>query len=636
MTDRRSAIVPLDERTLLQRLERAAERLGVEPLQRREMEHLVGVVTRCSALLEDVYTDERLRAVLGGDPRRLAALLAAPWFRMPAAPDLPSLISRVRRLPDPVRRIGDQALFDLAITGRSEIHGVSLEELGPKAYDLAADVLELLAADARLREHFLSNRLGDAVRIEDEVEFLHRCAERFDLYSRMLREAGEVEEPPEEGGAPRETAGGLVVPGSEGALVRAGEAALLAGAAAREAVAGQAEQEEEPAPSGGPLFTGASLPREHLLGAYERLLLFAGLDLDRLREELMSIVIDQDEAIETLCDDLALYAVGTQNLLRPGSYFLVGPTGVGKNYLVETLVRLLERQWGLEVPLLTIEGPNYTYPSDINELRGATRGFIRSDEPGLLTEFHKRAAGAPLAVILVDEVEKAHPQLRRFFLSIMDRGTTTDAHGNELNFAGTLIFYTSNIGYKDRGASTKPIGFGGDEERQAAYRAELSRALKKTLSPEFINRLKIVRFRHLGRDSAARILRLEFEKIAVRYRDIHGIELRLSPAAEEHLLDRGYSPEYGARRLAALLQRHCNVEVGKMIRRDERGRRETPEDLLQRVRELKASDKPVDLTALDREILQRARARVPYRGVLIDVEDGRLVCRRIGGEGTSS
>jgi ATP-dependent Clp protease ATP-binding subunit ClpA len=113
----------------------------------------------------------------------------------------------------------------------------------------------------------------------------------------------------------------------------------------------------------------------------------------------------------------------------------VGPTGVGKNHLVECLCRLLSGLWGTEVPMLTIEGPSYTYPSDIHELRGASAGFIRSDEDGLLATFHERAGKAPLAVILVDEVEKAHPQLRTFFLSMLDRGTVTDNRGRILDFS---------------------------------------------------------------------------------------------------------------------------------------------------------------------------------------------------------
>ncbi len=614
MSANRSPILPFDAETLFERLLRATEAAGAGSLSPPELEHLVGVVTRCSALLTDVYTDQTLRAILADDPRRLARLVAMPWFRLPVGDDLPSALHRLRRLPDGVRGVGDKALFDVAITGLQQVRGVPLDDLGPRAYRLASEVLELLADDARLREHFVASRLGSA--IEDEVQFLRRCSERFELYSQLLRFAGDDEPGPASRRLP---------------------AAPVASPPERHPVPAPFVPPGVPAPPRRRprLFGDADYTRERLLGAYERLLLFAGLDLERLRGDLSGTVVDQDEAIATLIDDFALFAVGTQPLTKPASYFLVGPTGVGKNYLVETLAAQLARHWRVEVPLLTIEGPNYTYPSDINELRGATRGFIRSDEPGLLTEFHERAARAPLSIILVDEVEKAHPQLIRFFLSILDRGTTTDAHGNELSFEGALVFFTSNIGYDERHDTAHAIGFGGEKEHESAYQAGLGRSLRRVLPPEFINRVKMVRFQHLPRSSAERILDLEFERIAARYRDVHGIELVLAPAGREALLAEGYSHEYGARHLAAVLQRSCNVEVGKMLRRDEAGaggaaaRRRDPSGLLERLRFARASGGGVDdLGDLDREILEAARARVTYRRIVVSAESGAVVYRR--------
>lgn len=597
MSEHRIPIVPFDNEHLTRRLQRAAGKFGAHQVAEREIHHLVAVVTRCSALLGDVYTDARLRTVLGDNPRRLAALVASPWFRLPWADDIDSALHRLGRLPGDVRAVGDQALFDVAVTGRSRVRGLPLDELGRKAYFLAADVLEILAEDARLREHFVSGGAG-TTRLEDEVCFLRRCAERFDLYSRLIREAEEPEAPPEE---PQRASLMPVVQNT-----------------ARELVA-------RPGPSR--LFLGEDVKRERLLAAYERLLLFAAVDLEALRRDLAAEVVDQADAISTLIDDFSLFAVGTQNFTKPASYFLVGPTGVGKNHLIETLVRQLGREWNLEIPFLTIEGPNYTYPSDINELRGATRGFIRSDEPGLLSEFHERAEQAPLSVILVDEVEKAHPQLQRFFLSILDRGSVTDAHGRELHFEGTLVFFTSNIGYRERSHATHPIGFGGEAAAEAAYRSELAQELKRQLAPEFINRLKLVRFQHLPRSSVAKILDLEFEKVAMRYREVHGIQVVLSPAGKEWLLDQGYSHEYGARHLTAQIERHCNAEVGKMLRRDEIAGQRDPRALLAELRRAKDGESPVSLADLDGRIREQARARVEYLLVVIDAEAGKLIYR---------
>jgi MoxR-like ATPase len=627
-TDSTKSIVPFDSNHLSSRLAEAAERLGEDSVGPREIEHLVGVVHRCSVLLEDVYTGTRLRAILGSDPHKLISLLAGSWLTSLLPRDEnPDLFQKLTDLPDKVRGVGDQALFDLGISGRQRVQGIPLESLGPRAYSLAAEVLEILAEDARLSRLFLENRVGWQGQLEEEIEFLRLCASRFDLYSRILREAGGVDQPA--GSA------GLFLPAK----------APPAGVPARREPGPRERQPGETAFEGtdedlvtrpGPSAAAPQPARAvRKLPWLERLLLFSALDMEDLHRELSEMVIDQPEAIDALCDDLSLLCVGTQPDQRPPSYFLVGPTGVGKNYLVETLVGCLERRWETEVPMLTIEGPNYTYPSDINELRGATRGFIRSDEPGLLTEFHDKVKDAPLGVILVDEIEKAHPQLRRFFLSIMDRGVTTDAQGNELHLDQTLIFFTSNIGYRDRSLAEQPIGFGGVAHAEAAFHAELDQSIKKALSPEFINRLRIVRFRHLPRASAVRIARLEFERIAERYRAHQDLELELTEAGLEAIVDRGYSHQYGARYLTAVLQTLCNVEVSKLVRRDQPSEPRDHAELLEQLRGVKEGSAEADITELERRVLEQARARVPYRRVVIDAKDGEVVYRREGQRGDS-
>ena len=607
-------IVPLDSDFLSHRLSELGVALSRGALEPREIQHLVSVVLRCSAWLGDVYTEERMRTILTEDPSRLVAFLSPAWLGS-ISDDPRDVVRRLRQLPDSVREVGDHALFDLSLSGRRSIRGVDLLRLGPRAYRLAARVLHYLAESSRGRRGDVDATSDTSERMEEEAAFLRRCAARFDLYSQLLRALGDPE-PPLQGLLPAPAPGSrALIPGVE----IEGDAPLGAGfddpslAEDLLRVPGLEEAGEQQG--------------ERLLAALERLLLFANLDLEQMRQELESVVIDQSEAIATLCDDLALMAVGTQRVNKPLGYFLVGPTGVGKNYLVETLVRVFEHQWKVEVPLLTIEGPNYTYPSDINELRGATRGFIRSDEPGLLSEFHKAAAQAPLSVVLVDEVEKAHPQLRRFFLSILDRGTITDAQGEELLFDGVLIFFTSNIGYKERGVGGGPIGFGGRKSVEAAFHAQLSQSLRRTLSPEFINRVKLVRFRHLPRSSAERIAVLEFSRIATRYRQLHGLELVLTPEGREALVDQGYSHEYGARRLASVIQRACNVEIGKMIRRDEtRGQRDLS-DLLEMVRHAKEDSDQADLVELSRRVRESAKAQVPYSRIIVGAAGGELVYR---------
>jgi len=364
------------------------------------------------------------------------------------------------------------------------------------------------------------------------------------------------------------------------------------------------------------------MTQQEQLSHYERLLLFSALDIDKLRHDLRGVVIDQPEAIDSVCDDFSLFATGTHSRRRPLSYFFIGPTGVGKNYLVEQLVETLERLWEREVPYLLIEGPGYTYPSDINELKGSTRGFIRSDEEGILTEFHHRASQAPFSVILIDEVEKAHAQLRKFFLSVMDRGTT-------LNFASTLLVYTSNLGYSRLQQATEPIGFSDQDARADYRRRELAYDLKRELSPEFMNRVRIVHFDSLSEASIGQIFDLELTKIARRYRRFHGLGLTVTPAGRKALLTRGYSPEHGARHLARVLNEVCNIGVSKKLRRDCQDRDATDEvsKLLGYIQEARTEELAPDLEMLRSRVVAFTRARVSYRNVAVDFARGKFVYR---------
>jgi ATP-dependent Clp protease ATP-binding subunit ClpA len=286
---------------------------------------------------------------------------------------------------------------------------------------------------------------------------------------------------------------------------------------------------------------------------------------------------------------------------------------------VECFAAALERRWSIEVPVLLLEGPQYTYPSDINELKGAARGFIRSDEEGILTEFYGRASGAPLSIILVDEVEKAHPQLRKFFLGLMDRATTMDNRGDTLHFVNTIIFYTSNVGYSRLQASTAPIGFADAAAREEFRYREVAQDLKRALTPEFVNRVSVIRFRPLTPASIERIFDLELEKVASRYREVQGIALEVAPRAREEIIRRGHSPEFGARPLARLINQVCNVEVSKRLKRDERRDERGTRDLLSYLREVREGSRPLDPSAVGR-VLDEARAHVDYRTLVIDFD----------------
>ena len=275
--------------------------------------------------------------------------------------------------------------------------------------------------------------------------------------------------------------------------------------------------------------------------------------------------------------------------------------------------------------MLTIEGPNYTYPSDINELRGATRGFVRSDEEGILTRFHQQSSQAPISIILVDEVEKAHPQLITFFLSILDRGTTTDNRGDVLNFSNCLIFFTSNLGYSDQQQEASMVGFVDGEQRKEIASTDVQRQLRRALKPEFVNRVQLLHFDRLTRDSADRILDLEFGKIAQRYDAMHGLRLLLEPSARNELVQRGFSEAFGARRLAATLESVCNVEIAKKIRSEDRSDDADRARMIDWLRDIREGKRPYDANEVQRRVTELARIQPGYRTLKIEYDGEQFV-----------
>jgi MoxR-like ATPase len=600
--NRDRVIEPLDPEGLEARLRDVARhRAGTSDVDGVELRHLVRVLTGCSLLLTDVYSDERIARIMQSDRGLLSRLVGQLIEQQRRGAG--EVLYRIRRLPDDVRVVGDKALFDFGFLGLRKVKGYELGELGARAYRAAGEALELLAEDRRLREFFRENKLL-MLPLEDEVGFLQQCADRFPLYAEILHAIHED-----------------VVPAARTGHDLTTRVPLMAAVA--EALAPPAPSPKDYVDAArGDADPGALFSREQLLSAYERMALFASLDIDRLRDALQTIVIDQPGAVSALCDEFMLNASGTRDLRKPPGYFLVGPTGVGKNHLVESLKRVLEGIWQIEVPLLTIEGPNYTYPSDINELRGATRGFIRSDEEGLLSAFDTRAANAPVSMILVDEVEKAHPQLRTFFLSILDRGTTTDNKGRTLNLANAIVFFTSNLGYSEAQQRSSPIGYGDDDTRQAAADADVRSDMRRALSPEFVNRVRMIHFVRLSPSSAERILDLEFDRIARRYRDVHDLTVVLDRTARRELLHRGFSPTFGARHLASTLERVCNVAISERIRKDDVRGPADRDAVVQWLRDLRRGGRPFDADEVRREVLSRVRAQLDYQALRIVFRDG--------------
>ena len=316
----------------------------------------------------------------------------------------------------------------------------------------------MLAEDRRLREFFEENRLL-MLPLEEEVVFLRQCSERFRFYADILRQtpasyrstrarrtmaarrrARSADGSGAEALSGEETAADVDTPGR---VRRRGPRRRLPprrGARRR-------PTPRLPGSSCSRSTSGScSSPRSTWIGWRRRSTPRSSIRSRRWRRS----------ATSSACSPPAPAIRASR---RPTSWS--AHRGGQEPPGGDALCRLLEGIWEIEIPVLTIEGPNYTYPSDINELRGATRGFIRSDEEGLLTSFHESSSRAPFSVILIDEVEKAHSQLLTFFLSILDRGTTTDNRGKVLNFSNCMLFFTSNLGYSDAQQGSAPIGYSG-------------------------------------------------------------------------------------------------------------------------------------------------------------------------------
>lgn len=286
----------------------------------------------------------------------------------------------------------------------------------------------------------------------------------------------------------------------------------------------------------------------------------------RLRDmyaHLSSAVIGQDEAVGKVARSIRRSRAGLKDPDKPiGVFMFVGPTGVGKTLLVKELA---EWMFGRRDALIRIDMSEYSEKHNVSRLIGSPPGYVGYNEGGQLTEAVRRQ---PYAVVLFDEIEKAHPDVFNVMLQIFDEGRLTDGLGRRVDFRNTVIIMTSNVGTR-RVASRPPmIGYDSpdmpDVERQSCqsdYRA----ALEETFAPEFINRIDdMVIFNTLSEEDVKRIVDMEFGRIAARARTM-GYDLTLSEEARNILAEIGYSPRYGARSLKRMLLEYIEEPLAEMI-----------------------------------------------------------------------
>ncbi len=274
-----------------------------------------------------------------------------------------------------------------------------------------------------------------------------------------------------------------------------------------------------------------------------------------LDDTLHRRVIGQDEAVQKVCDAILRSRAGIQDPKRPiGSFLFLGPTGVGKTELAKALAQAL---FDDEQSMVRIDMSEYMEKYSVSRLIGAPPGYVGYDEGGQLTEAVRRK---PYAVILFDEVEKAHPDVFNVLLQVLDDGRITDSQGRTVDFKNTIIILTSNLG-----SDILLDGIGSDGEISIQAREQVSALLKRSFRPEFLNRLdEIVYYKPLTRENIYAIVDLLLADLDKRLSDKQ-LHVAVTQAAKDRIVEQGYDPIYGARPLKRYLQSHVETLLARKI-----------------------------------------------------------------------
>ena len=285
--------------------------------------------------------------------------------------------------------------------------------------------------------------------------------------------------------------------------------------------------------------------------------------LRMLDKNLQGNVIGQDDAVCKVVRAIQRSRVGLKDPNRPiGTFLFVGPTGVGKTYLTK---RLAVEMFGSEASLIRIDMSEYGEKHTVSRMMGAPPGYVGYEEGGQLTE---RVRRKPYSIVLLDEIEKAHPDVFNILLQVMDEGRLTDGNGTTIDFRNTIIIMTSNSGTRQIKDFGTGIGFQStptDEERKQQTRSIVEKALKKQFAPEFLNRLDdIIYFDQLSREDIQKIADIELKPLLRRISEM-GYTLEISDSTKQQIVAEGYDVQYGARPLRRAIQRIIEDPVCEMI-----------------------------------------------------------------------
>jgi ATP-dependent Clp protease ATP-binding subunit ClpC len=284
--------------------------------------------------------------------------------------------------------------------------------------------------------------------------------------------------------------------------------------------------------------------------------------LVRMEQELAKRVVGQEEAIKAASRAIRRSRAGIKNPNRPvGSFIFLGPTGVGKTELAKALAEFL---FGTEDAVVRIDMSEYMERFSTSRLIGAPPGYIGYDDSGQLTEKVRRR---PFSLVLLDEIEKAHPEVFNLLLQILEDGRLTDSYGRVVDFKNTILIMTSNVGARQIGMHTS-LGFtvGGDQEvTYGKMKDTVLGELKRVFNPEFLNRVdEVIVFHQLTKDHLKRIVDLMLDRLQGQLSE-KKIQLLIDEAAKEFLINEGYDPNFGARPLRRAIQRHVEDALAEEV-----------------------------------------------------------------------
>ena len=313
-----------------------------------------------------------------------------------------------------------------------------------------------------------------------------------------------------------------------------------------------------------------------------------GAKLMKMGQKLKSRIIGQEEAIDKVVNAIRRNRAGIKDPRKPiGTFLFFGPTGVGKTQLAKSLAEYL---FDSEDNMIRLDMSEYMEKFNVSRLIGAPPGYVGFEEGGQLSE---RVRSKPYCVVLLDEIEKAHPDVFNLLLQVMDEGRLTDSNGRTVSFRNTIVIMTSNVGSRELEAYGSGMGFSTSvKDVRGNRKAVLEKAVKKAFPPEFINRVdEQVFFSSLTKDNIAKIIDIELKGLKKRVLEA-GYELNVTAAAKRFVADAGYDPSYGARPLKRAIQKHIEDPVSEHIIADRMlGRKTAQKGAASRLRVSLSKDK---------------------------------------------